>query len=259
MGMDNALLVGLSKQVALQRELDVIANNLANINTNGFKGESVQFEEYISSPARADSFPQTDRRVSFVQDRATIADFSQGPLAQTGNPLDVAIGGEGFLVVDTPAGERYTRNGALTLNVAGELVTNQGYRVRGGSGAIQFDPADTDIVIARDGSISAMNSNVSNQVADRGKIRLVRFADPQKLTKEAAGLYSAPGQQPQSVTPSTTLQQGMVEQSNVQPVFEMGRMIEVTRAYSSLANLMTRTDDLRNTAINKLADVSASS
>ena len=97
--MDNALLVGLSRQVALQRELDVIANNLANINTNGFKGESVQFEEYLSSPARADSFPLADRRVSFVQDRATIPDFSQGPLAQTGNALDVAISGEGFFTM----------------------------------------------------------------------------------------------------------------------------------------------------------------
>jgi flagellar basal-body rod protein FlgF len=255
MGMDNALLVGLSRQVALQRELDVIANNLANINTNGFKGESVQFEEYLSSPARADSFPLADRRVAFVQDRATIADFSQGPLAQTGSALDVAISGDGFLVVDSPAGERYTRNGALSRNANGELVTSEGYRVRGAQGPIQFDQNDNDILIARDGAISAMNGN---QIADRGKILLVRFADPQQLTKEGLSLYSAPGQQPQAVTADTSLQQGMVEKSNVQPVVEMGRMIEVTRAYTSLANLMNRTQDLRSTAINKLADVSAS-
>jgi len=255
MGMDNALLVGLSRQVALQRELDVIANNLANINTNGFKGESVQFEEYLSSPARADGFPLADRRVAFVHDRATIADFSQGPLAQTGNTLDVAISGEGFLVVDTPAGERYTRNGALTRSANGELVTSEGYRVRGAQGAIQLDQNDSDILIARDGTISAQNSN---QIADRGKIRLVRFADPQRLVKEGLSLYSAADQQPQPATPATGLVQGMVEKSNVQPVLEMGRMIEVTRAYTSLANLMTRTDELRRTAINKLADVPTS-
>ena len=113
----------------------------------------------------------------------------------------------------------------------------------------------SDILIARDGTISAMNSN---QVADRGKISLVSFANPQMLKKEGMSLYSAPGQQPQAVTVSTTLEQGMVEQSNVQPVLEMSRMIEVTRAYTSLANLMNRTQDLRSTAINKLADISAS-
>ena len=258
MGMDNALLVGLSRQVALQRELDVIANNLANINTNGFKGASVQFEEYLSSPARADSFQLADRRVSFVQDRATIADFSQGPLEQTGNALDVGISGDGFLVVDTPAGERYTRNGALSINATGELVTSEGYRVRGDQGPIQFAQNDSNIVIARDGSISALDGSSTNQVADRGKLRLVSFADPQKLSKEGMSLYSAPGQQPQTATPSTTVVQGMVEKSNVRPVFEMGRMIEVTRAYTSLANLMIRTDELRHTAINKLGDTSAS-
>jgi flagellar basal-body rod protein FlgF len=254
MGMDNALLVGLSRQVALQRELDVIANNLANINTNGFKGDSVQFEEYLSSPARADSFPLADRRVSFVQDRATITDYAQGPLSQTGSPLDVAIAGDGFLVVDTPAGERYTRNGSLSRSANGDLVTSEGYRVRGANGAIQFDQNDADILIARDGTISAMNGN---QIADRGKIRLVQFADPQRLSKEGLSLLSAPGQQPQAAT-AATLVQGMVEKSNVQPVVEMGRMIEVTRAYTTLANLMTRTDELRRTAINKLGDTSAS-
>jgi flagellar basal-body rod protein FlgF len=252
--MDNALLVGLSRQVALQRELDVVANNLANLNTNGFKGESVRFEEYLSSPARTDTFPLADRRVSFVQDRATIADFSQGPLTNTGSPLDVAISGDGFLVVDTPAGERYTRNGALARSANGELVTSQGYRVRGANGAIQFDQNDTDILIARDGTISALNGN---QIADRGKIRLVRFNDPQLLSNEGLGLYAANAQQPQPVTPTTTLVQGALEKSNVSPVLEMTRMLEVTRAYTSLTNLMTSADQLRRTAINKLGDTSA--
>jgi flagellar basal-body rod protein FlgF len=252
--MDNALLVGLSRQVALQRELDVVANNLANLNTNGFKGESVRFEEYLSSPARADHFPLPDRRVSFVQDRATLADFSQGPLQNTGSPLDVAISGDGFLVVDTPGGERYTRNGALSRNATGELVTSDGYRVRGANGAIQFDQNDNDIFIARDGAISAQNGN---QIADRGKIRVVRFNDPQLLSKEGLGLFSAGTQQPQAVTPATTIVQGALEKSNVSPVLEMSRMIEVTRAYTSLTNLMTSTDQLRRTAINKLGDTSA--
>ena len=251
--MDNALLVGMSRQVALQRELDVIANNLANLNTNGFKGESVQFQEFLSSAARANAFQPADQRLSFVQDRATITDFSQGPLTQTGGALDIAISGAGFLIVDTPAGERYTRNGSLSLNVNGELVTSEGYRVRGANGPIQFDQNDTDVFIARDGSISAVNGN---QTADRGRIRLVNFGDPQSLTKEGLSLYSAPGQQPQDVTPATTLVQGAIENSNVQPVLEMSRMIEVSRAYTSLVNLMSSTDQLKQSAINKLGDTS---
>ncbi|HLL28383.1 MAG TPA: flagellar basal-body rod protein FlgF [Xanthobacteraceae bacterium] len=253
--MDNALLVGLSRQVALQRQLDVIANNLANIDTNGFKGESVQFEEYLSSPARANAFQLKDQRVSFVQDRSTLADFSQGPLTQTGNALDIAIAGPGFLAVDTPTGERYTRNGALALNPQGELVTHEGYKVLGANGPIQFDQNDTNVVIARDGSISALNSN---QTVDRGKVRLVNFADTQRLTKQGASLYSSGGQQAQATTATTYIVQGSIEKSNVQPVVEMSRMIEVSRAYTTLANLLTRTDDLRNSAINKLADTSSS-
>ena len=252
--MDNALLVGLSRQVALQRELDVIANNLANINTNGFKSEKIQFQQFLSTSARAETFQPGDRGISFVQDRATLPDFSQGPMTQTGSPLDVGISGNGFLVVDTPAGERYTRNGSLQRNSTGELVTIDGYRVRGAQGPIQFDQNDTDILIARDGTISAQNGN---QIADRGKIRLVRFDNPQMLKREGLGLYSASGQTAQPTNETTTVVQGMLEKSNVSPVLEMGRMIEVTRAYTSLTNLMTRTDQLRQTAINKLSDVTS--
>lgn len=252
--MDNALLVGLSKQVALHREMDVIANNLANLNTTGFKGESVQFEEFLSTPARMDNFPMADRRVSFVQDRSTLRDDAQGPIQQTGNPLDVAISGEGYLVVDTPNGERYTRNGALSRNATGELVTSEGYRVRGAQGPVQFDNSDTEISISRDGTISARNDN---QNAERGKLRLVRFDNPQNLSKEGLNLYKAGNMQPQATNEKTTIVQGAVEQSNVKPILEMGRMIDVVRSYTALSNMMTKTDDLRKTAINKLADVSA--
>ncbi len=101
--MENALLIGLSRQIALQRELDVVANNIANMNTTGFKADGSVFEEYLMPVARAEQFAAPDRRLSYVQDRATWHDFSQGPIQQTGNPLDVAIDGDGFLVVQTAA------------------------------------------------------------------------------------------------------------------------------------------------------------
>ncbi len=109
--MENMLLVGLSRQMTLERQMDVVANNVANINTTGFKADRSLFEEYLRSPAHEDNFVRADRRVSFVQDRATFHDFAAGPSEQTKNPLDVAIDGNAFLVVQTAAGERrYSSN-----------------------------------------------------------------------------------------------------------------------------------------------------
>jgi len=117
--MDNTLLVGLSRQVALSRELDVVANNIANMNTAGFKADGSIFEEFLSPTARGSSPVLADRKVSFVQDRGTWHDLSAGAFERTGNPLDVAIDGRGFLVVNTPRGERYTRNGSLQIGPTG--------------------------------------------------------------------------------------------------------------------------------------------
>src|SRR6202012_6280482 len=100
--MENALLVGLSRQTVLERQLDVIANNVANVNTAGFKADSSLFEEYLMSGAHEDNFVGSDRRVSYVQDRGTFRDFTQGAAERTGNPLDVSIDGGGFMVVQTP-------------------------------------------------------------------------------------------------------------------------------------------------------------
>src|SRR5215218_4046890 len=108
--MENASLVGLSRQIALQRELDVVANNIANLNTTGYKADNVVFHEYLMPVARANQFQPPDRQISFVQDRATWLNIGQGPVQQTGNPLDVAISDNAFLAVQTPRGERYTRN-----------------------------------------------------------------------------------------------------------------------------------------------------
>src|ERR1700681_3823717 len=105
--MQNTALIGLSRQTALARELDVVANNLANMETTGFKSDNSVFEEYLMPVARADNFPGAPKRLSYVQDRATWHNLSQGQLQQTGNPLDVALDGNGFLVVQAPQGERY--------------------------------------------------------------------------------------------------------------------------------------------------------
>src|ERR1700687_1176107 len=145
--MENALLIGLSRQMVLGREMEVVANNIANLNTGGFKSDNSMFEQFLMPVARENRFNRPDRPMKLVTDRGTWHDFSQGPVQQTGNPLDVAIDGNAFLVVQTPAGERYTRNGAMQINAQGQLVTSDGNQVVGDGGPIAFQPSDQQISI----------------------------------------------------------------------------------------------------------------
>ena len=254
--MENTLLVGLSRQMVLERQMDVVANNVANINTNGFKADRSLFEEYLKSGAHEDNFARSDRRVSFVQDRGTFKDFAAGSTEQTKNPLDISIDGGGFLAVQTAAGERYTRDGGLQINNQGQLVTAGGNPVIGSSGPIVFQPTDKQINIAADGNVTVIEGNGRTDSV-RGKLRLVSFQDAQKLVKEGANLYSAG--QGVAAQPDTTsvVRQGFVEKSNVNSVHEMSRMIEITRTYTQISALLQQQSDLHKSAIEKLADVPA--
>jgi flagellar basal-body rod protein FlgF len=252
--VENALLIGLSRQMALQREVDIVANNIANLNTTGFKADGHLFAEYLMPGARSDAFAGADRRMSFVLDRATWHDLGQGPIQQTGNPLDVAIDGKAYLTVDTPRGERYTRNGALQINAQGELVTTEGHRVAGDNGPIVFQPGDRDITINREGVISVrQGTNAADQ--QRGRLRLVGFAQPERLRKDGTTLFDAPAGMTPQPAPTAGVIQGAVEKSNVRAVVEMTRMVEVSRTYTAVANLIQAHGDLRRTALERLADV----
>jgi flagellar basal-body rod protein FlgF len=253
--MENALLIGLSRQTVLERQLDVVANNIANVNTAGFKSDQSLFEEYLRSGAHEDNFKVSDRRVSYVQDRGTYRDFTQGPTEQTKNPLDVAISGDGFLVVQTGAGERYTRDGGLQMNSQGQLVTASGDPVLGTAGPIVFQPTDHDINVSPDGTVTVVEGSGRTDSL-RGKLRVVSFADAQKLLKQGSNLYSAEGAAAQPDLKST-VQQGYIEKSNVNSVVEMSRMIEITRAYTQVATMLQQESDLHKSAIEKLADVPA--
>jgi flagellar basal-body rod protein FlgF len=251
--MENALLVGLSRQMVLERQLDVVANNVANVNTNGYKADNSLFEEYLTSGAHEDDFVGSDRRVSYVQDRATFHDFSQGATEATKNPLDVAIDGSGFLVVQTAGGELYTRDGGLQLNNVGQLVTAGGNPVLGTSGPIVFQPTDHDINVSPDGTITVQEGTARTD-SIRGKLRLVSFADAQQLLKQGSNLYSA-GEGAAVPDVKSQVKQGFIEKSNVNSVAEMSRMIEVTRAYTQISTLLQQQSDLHKTAIEKLAEV----
>ena len=248
--MANASLIGLSRQMALRRELDVVSNNVANINTTGFKGDTAVFEEYVMPKARHDGFPGKHSKLSYVHDRATWHDLTQGPLRQTGNPFDLAIDGQEFFVVQTPQGERYTRNGSFQISNTGELVTTEGYRVVGDGGPIQFQTEDKDVAINGDGTITVPNGT-------RGKLRLVTFENPQRLQKDGFSTFRATADQVPQAAQRPHVIQGSIEMSNVKGIIEMTRMIEVTRAYTQTASLMQQHGDMRRSAIERLAEVPA--
>jgi flagellar basal-body rod protein FlgF len=247
--VENASLVGLSRQMALRRELDVISNNVANMNTNGFKAEETAFSEYLSPKARDDTFLRPDRRLSFVEDKGTYTNFAGGGLHTTGEPTDVALDGKGFFVVETPDGVRYTRNGAFQINVRGALVTQDGHSVLSDAGPLTFAQTETGLTIGPDGAISTSEGQ-------RGRLRVVRIDDIGSLEKVGSSTYRTDAE-PTPITPETRVVQGAIERSNVKPITEIGRMVEVTRAYESLASLLDRQDDVRRSAIERLAEVPA--
>ncbi len=242
--MENTLLIGLSRQVALARELDVIANNMANVNTNGFKARSSLFAEYVMPTASAEEFPAPDRSLSYVIDDGTPIDFRSGALERTGNPMDVAIQGEGFFVVETPGGERFTRNGALQLDQEGRLVTSDGWPILSEDGPVAFGPEETGIAIAADGSIS------TDQGA-RGRLRVVQFENPQLLRNEGANVFAS--EEP-ALPAIARVESGVIERSNVNAVLEMSRLMEVSRSYTSVANTLQRLGELQRTAIQRLGE-----
>jgi flagellar basal-body rod protein FlgF len=254
--MENALLVGLSRQTALQRELDVVANNIANLNTTGFKADGAVFSEFLRNNGQ---FVPPEQRASLVWDRMTWHDMGQGTIQTTGNPLNVAIDGDGMLVVQTARGERYTRNGALQISNTGELVTIGGDKVLGENGPIILQPTDRDIVINKDGTIKVREGISLNSDSTRGKLRLVTFANPQALQKDGASTFAAPnGLVPQPVPDArANVLQGALEKSNVRPVIEMSRMIELTRTYTEVSTMLQQQSDLRKSSIQQLADVPA--
>jgi flagellar basal-body rod protein FlgF len=253
--MENALLVGLSRQMVLERQLDVVANNVANMNTTGFKADNSMFEQYLMPVARENRFGPADRQLDFVNDRGTWRNMRAGAIQHTGNPLDVAINGDGYLAVQTPGGERYTRNGSLHINAQGQLVTADGFPVLGDSGPITFQTTDHNVAITPDGRVTVVEAGASNTESVRGQIRIVGFAAPAQLQKEGNSNYVAPPGVAAAPDPTSKLMQGAVEKSNVNGVVEMSRLIEISRAYSQVALLLQNASDLHKNAIAQLANV----
>lgn len=234
--MENPGYIALSKQTTLQRQMSVIANNLANMNTSGFKAERMVFREYISKPSETE-------QLSFVQDFGLARDFTEGTATLTGNPLDLSISGPGYFSLDTKNGDRYTRHGRFQLNETGQLITGQGDVVLSNNGApITIPPGSGSLTISADGSITGANGQL-------GRIGLVEFENERNLKRSENNLYEAKDERPRPAEKSSMLQ-GNLEGSNVQPILEMTRMIEVHRSYRSTQNFIKTEHDKILKAIN---------
>lgn len=245
--MENAQLIGLSRQVALRRQLDVVANNMANLNTAGFKGEKLLFEDFLMPVAAHHEVTGQDRILHYTQDWATVHDFQPGAIQQTGNTFDIALNGDGFIAIQTPDGVGYTRNGQLKLDNTGLLVTNDGYPVLSEVGEVRFDPGETGIVFGENGTILSSAGN-------KGRLQVVRFENPQELTRVGSTTFFGENAIPDI---QTRVVQGAIERANVSGITEMTTMIHVNRSYQSITNLMQRQDELRSTAIQRLGSLQA--
>jgi|LNAP01.1.fsa_nt_gb flagellar basal-body rod protein FlgF len=266
--METPTYIALSRQMVLQRQMDVVANNLANASTPGFKTEEMVMSEYQIRAERP-------VKLSYVQDFATARDFRDGPLKVTGNDLDLAIQGDGFFAVQTAQGTRYTRVGRFQLDRDGQIVTSQGYPVLAGGAPIVVNPDDGHVNIAEDGTISTDRAKNGTQQQVLGRLDVFTFANKNELVPEQDNTFSPGNQQPRPVNTdlgtanvglpvagtatlgsSTKIMRGMLEDSNVKTIVEMTSMIQVTRNYQAVQKFL---DSEHQRLLNGINNITASS
>lgn len=235
--------VALSRLTAQQRALDVTATNLANASTPGFKAGRVLFTDWLSTQTGADA-PRGGRTIAYTQDRATYHEQQAGSLQQTGNPLDLALTGDGYFTVNTPRGPRLTRAGRFSPMPNGTVGDMDGNALLDAAGqAIRLAPTDTRLTIAADGTMTSENGAV-------GRIGVVKLADANRITPEGSRMLRADT----GTSPVTTPQvvQGAVEDSNVQPIIETTRMMNDMRSFQFTAQFVQAESDRMQGAIDKI-------
>lgn len=236
--MENATYTALTRQSGLMNQMRVVANNIANVSTTGYRTEEVIFSEHVQALGRKDD----SLSMATATARNTLS--LQGAMAQTGGAFDLAIEGDGFFLIETPEGERLTRAGSFTPNENGDLVTPEGYRVLDAGGAPVFVPQGAGPVgIAPDGTLSAGGQPV-------GQVGLVVPSDPLGMVRENGVRFRADG----GFEPALEgqMMQGFLEESNVDPVMEIARMIEVQRAYELGQSFIDKEDERIRSAIRAL-------
>lgn len=227
--MDNAIYAALTRQSGLMREMRVIANNIANADTNGFRREGVIFSEHLSATG--------DGRegLSMANARGRLLDLEQAGMSMTGGTYDMAIDGKGFFAVQTPEGTRITRAGAFLASPEGELMTADGYRLLDeGLAPIQIPPGAAQVAVGPDGTLSVDGAQIA-------RVGLFSSPAPETMLRSGGTLFAA---DPTALEPAedARIQQGFLEDSNVDPIAEISRMIEVQRAYEMGQTLLDRED-----------------
>lgn len=228
--MENTVYITLSRMTALRRQMDITANNIANMTTTGFKGERVLFEEYVDQP-------QAKNPTSYVRDFGLVRDLTNGPLEPTMRPLDVALEGDGFFVIAGPEGEFYSRNGAFTLNADGELTHVSGYQVLGDNGQpiVLEDQTDRPTIDAN----GIITDGGGNEV---GRLDVVMFDDQRDLRSVGNTLFTteaAPRPAEEFIVTQFAL-----EGSNVKAIQEMTNMIMLSNQFISAQKMVDRDDSL---------------
>jgi flagellar basal-body rod protein FlgF len=241
--MDNTTYIALSRQTALWNQLEVVANNLANVNTTGFKGTDTLFSQYLVK------VPQNDRtfkdKVAFTHDFGLVRNLAQGTFNYTSNVYDLAIQGDGYFVTQGAAPgqpDRYTRAGNFTIDAQGQLVTQDGRPVLSvNNAAITIPPTAGQITVQGDGAII---DEAGEQI---DQLRVVRFEIERNLKQIDGTSFVAEDQQPINI-PNPKVAQGVLEDSNVNGVAEMTKLIALNRTYADVARMVETEDERKRKA-----------
>lgn len=239
--MQPSLYVSLSGQMAMMRRLDTLAHNVANVNTAGFRAEEIKFDELISR--------STDQPTAFVAANTTYISREQGALVQTDNKLDVAVTGDAWLAIETPAGTVYTRDGRMTMTPEGELRTLSGYPVLDVGGApIQLNPNGGTPNIARDGTLTQGGVQL-------GALGLFTIPEQANLRRfENSGVIPDMAAEPALNFSRVGVVQGFIEQANVNPVSEISRLIQIQRSFDSISSSISDAEQTLSSAIKTLGE-----
>jgi flagellar basal-body rod protein FlgG len=258
--MSGEIYMAAAAALAYEKRMEVIANNLANVNTAGFKRDDVAFQAYLSSASGAAApvyppYPAAQAGASFWVSYESRTDFSPGPLQQTGNTFDLALNGNGFFSVESPDGGVYTRRGNFTLSPEGVLVTQEGWPVQGTSGEIRVEgrnagPSGLDFSVGEDGTVRVNGRDV-------GRLRIENFPDAGSLVKIGHGYFKPTGAAAAAEPlEEVRIAQGFLEMSNVEAVRAMTEMIEILRGYESYQRVIRAVDEANAKNINEVGRTS---
>ena len=246
--MDNTAYIALSRQMALWKQMNIVSNNMANMNTAGYKQDNALFTSYLNQTPEAIGIGSMP--MFFTQDFADFQNFAEGAFKDTGNTFDMAIKGDGFFCIETKDGEKYTRKGQFTLNEDGALATTDGDLVMSENNTpFFFAPGETEITVSENGDVMTENGII-------GRLKIAKFADNQKLLKIAGVLFeNVEGNAVSFGSNNVRIAQGMVESSNVNSITEMTNLVKIQRSYEYVQQMIDEEHDRLSNTISVYADL----